>query len=370
MSRVIVRRASYEYRSLRNHVFEMLEAFVGGEIGGNSRVVIKPNLLAPAAPDRAMLTHPLIVRAVAEYVLDRGAHPQISDSQAMGSFRKLLQVSGIAGACEGLDVTFKEFEESVEVDVGEPFHRIHLARDAMEADLLINLPKLKTHSQMLMTLGVKNLFGCVVGFRKPQWHMRTGIDRELFASLLVKIYRTLSPAVTILDGILAMEGPGPGKGGIPREIGVLVAGDDAFAIDAAVCEMIGLEPERLLTLKMAMKTGFSGGTAETEGSLPRIENFRLPRITPVIFGPPWVHGFLRRYLVQRPVVDASLCRLCGDCCKYCPAGAITRERKAVVFDYDKCIRCYCCLEVCPHGALKAEEPTLGRVVAWSMDKMK
>lgn len=220
MSRVIVRSADYHYETLRPQIFEMMESFDGGLIKGCSKVLIKPNLLAPAIPDRAMLTHPMIVRAVAEYVIARGARPQISDSPATGFFDKVLKDSGIRNALNGLDVEFKEFKTSLTVDVGEPFNKLEIAEDALRADVLINLPKLKTHSQMLLTLGIKNLFGCVVGFRKPQWHLRAGVDRHKFAQLLVWIHEALRPAITILDGILVMEGQGPGRGGTPRQMGV------------------------------------------------------------------------------------------------------------------------------------------------------
>ena len=370
MSRVIVRNASYEYRSLRRHMFELLDAFIGGDISKGCRVVLKPNLLAPAPPEKGMLTHPMVVRSAVEYVLDQGGIPVVSDSPAMGSFGKLIEVSGIAEALDGLDVTCKEFKTSLDIDAGEPFHRIQIAEDALSADMLINLPKLKTHSQMLLTLGVKNLFGCVVGFRKPQWHLRTGIDRELFASLLVGIYSRLRPAVTVLDGVLAMEGQGPGKGGIPRHLGVLMAGNDAVALDFTVCRMIGLEPQELLTNRMSVRAGLANGPVAIDGDLPNVTDFKLPTISPVVFGPRWSHGFLRRHLVQRPVVEKPICRSCGDCRKYCPAKAISQEKDSVLFDYDKCIRCYCCLEVCPHGALKAEEPLIGKIVARFMGRTK
>jgi ferredoxin len=244
--------------------------------------------------------------------------------------------------------------------VGESFNRLEIAADAVNAEVLINLPKLKTHSQMLLTLGVKNLFGCIVGFRKPEWHLRAGVDRKRFAQLLVEIYRCLQPPLNILDGILAMEGDGPGLSGTPRELGVLIGSDDALALDTAVCKMLGLNPERLLTLLVAREMDLGGAATEMQGALPEVRDFKLPEITPLVFGPRPLHGVLRRHLVQRPVCEAPRCKICGECVKYCPVKAISRQRKGVAFDYDQCIRCYCCVEVCPHGALRAEEPRLGR----------
>jgi uncharacterized protein (DUF362 family)/ferredoxin len=308
-----------------------------------------------------MLTHPLLVKTVVEYALERGAHVLVADSQAMGSFDRILKESGIREALRGLDVECRELRNSVPVDVGEPFGKVEIAEDALMADVIINLPKLKTHSQMLLTLAVKNLFGCVVGLRKPQWHLRAGVDRERFATLLVRICATLKPAFNILDGILAMEGPGPGKGGIPRPLGVIMASRDAFSLDAAVCKMLGISPDRLFTHAVASRTGLVDGAPEIIGDLPSVQGFKLPEIASMFFGPRPIHGLMRQHLIQRPVIDMEACKTCLDCAKYCPARAISFEGKKPRFDYEQCIRCYCCLEVCPHGAMRAEEPPLGRL---------
>ncbi len=362
MPRVVFRSSTYAYERLRPAFFEVIDSVAGDLIAKGSRVVIKPNLLAPAPPESAMLTHPAVVRAAVEYVMEKGARPCISDSPAMGSFGKILDTSGIRDVLRGLDVEFKEFKDSSTVEVGAPFRKIEIASDALDADLLINLPKLKTHSQMLLTLGVKNMYGCVVGLRKPEWHLRTGVDREIFARLLVQIYMAVGPAVTVMDGILAMEGEGPGRSGTPREIGVLIGSRDAVALDHAVCGMLGLDPYSLLTNRAAREMGLVEDEVLMESDIPRIDDFRLPEISPLIFGPPKLHGFMRRHFVQRPVSDQSACRLCGECWKYCPAKAIKPHGKKIGFDYDKCIRCYCCLEVCPHAAIRAKETLPGRIV--------
>jgi ferredoxin len=232
----------------------------------------------------------------------------------------------------------------------------------MEADVLINLPKLKTHAQMLMTLGVKNLFGCIVGLRKPEWHFRTGVNREMFAELLVRIHNTVKPCLTIVDGILAMEGEGPGRSGTPRELGVIVGSDDAIALDIVICRMLGSTPDRSFTNRAARAMGCVPDDIEVLGEMPVIRAFKFPEIVPVVFGPEKLHGFMRRHLVQRPVPLDSLCTLCGECWQYCPAKAMTHDKKRIHLDYDKCIRCYCCIEVCPHGALRAEEPFMGKAI--------
>ena len=359
MSKVYIRKAEYDYATLKPLVFELMDSIAGDRIKKGMRVVIKPNLLAAFRPDRAVVTHPLIVKAAAEYVISKGVRPQISDSPAVGSFEKILKESGIKDALKGMDVEYKEFKEFVSVDVGKPFGKIEIAKDAVNADILINLPKIKTHQHMLLTLGIKNLFGCIVGMRKPEWHMRAGVDKEMFATILVRIYQTLKPAINIYDGILGMEGQGPGKSGDPREIGVIVGSNDAPAADRVISGMLGVDPDLVLTNRIAVEQ--VGDEIIVDGEIPRIENFRLPEMTPIVFGPKVAHGFFRRHLVQRPECDKSECQLCGECWKYCPAEAITHDKKRIYFDYDKCIRCYCCVEVCPHAALKAVETLTGKV---------
>ena len=362
MSEVIVRTSAYDERRLRPLLFDMLARLDGGRIQRGTRILVKPNLLSPAAPDDAVLTHPLVVKAVVEYCLDKNACVQLSDSPAMGSFERILRVSGIEAAIKGLGVICKPFESSVRVDVGKPFDLIEMAEDALNADLIINLPKLNTHGHMLLTLAVKNMFGCIVGFRKPEWHMRAGVDRDMFARLLVRIHARVRPAFAILDGILAMEGEGPGKSGLPRQLGVLMGSQNGPAVDEAVCRMIGVDPLLLPTYKAALAFGMIDEKIEIDGRLPRVPHFRLPEISPLIFGPKIFHGLVRRHLIQRPVPVPHRCKMCGECWKICPAKAITARKSDLSFDYDRCIRCYCCIEVCPHRALSAVETTAGRAI--------
>jgi uncharacterized protein (DUF362 family) len=206
MTKVLIRKASYEADSLRSVIREMLESRGADWIRTGARVVIKPNMLTAAEPDLAIVTHPLVIRTVAEYLLEHGAQVQVSDSPPLGSFHKQVRQCGYAAALDGMDVELKPFVDSNHIDVGEPFGTIEIARDAIEADLVINLAKLKSHAQMYMTLGVKNMFGTVVGLRKPQWHMRSGVDRTMFAKLLVRIHQAVAPAFTIVDGILKDRG--------------------------------------------------------------------------------------------------------------------------------------------------------------------
>jgi len=362
MTPVFFKKASYDYEVLRPVVFNMIEEIADLNIHQNTTVLIKPNFLVPAKPERAIVTHPFLVRAVTEYVLECGGHPVISDSPAMGSLEKILKEGGYTEVFKGVEVEFKKFETSEKIDIGSPFGKVEIAKEAVEADLVINLPKLKTHTQMLLTLGVKNIFGCIVGLRKPEWHLRIGIDREMFATLLAKIYTAVSPAMTIMDGILAMQGQGPGKSGLPRQVGVIAGSSNAFALDAAICQMIDIEPEKLPTYKAARQLGLFTDDVRILGDFEVIPRYKLPDLGKVTFGPKPVQRMIRKHMLQRPAVDHTRCELCSECWRYCPAKAIAPAKNRIVFDYDRCIRCYCCLEVCPQGALFAKETLPGKVI--------
>lgn len=145
MAKVLIRNASYQYDQLKPVIFELLKTLAGDRIKPGCRVLIKPNMLCAALPEDAVLTHPNLIRAVVEYVLQKGVRPQVSDSPAIGSFARILKSNGTADALQGLDVICAPFSDVVKVDIGSPFGRIEIARDAVEADVIINLPKLKTH---------------------------------------------------------------------------------------------------------------------------------------------------------------------------------------------------------------------------------
>jgi uncharacterized protein (DUF362 family)/Pyruvate/2-oxoacid:ferredoxin oxidoreductase delta subunit len=358
---VIVKNSSYEYKELRTNVFEILSRLDDNLIKEGSKVIIKPNLLTASKQDEAITTHPLVIKAVTEYVIAKGGRPQISDSPPMGSFDKIINVCGLKDALHGMPVTIREFKTSKPVQTEGKFKNIELSADVLEADVIINLPKLKTHSQMGLTLAVKNLFGCVIGIKKPQWHYRVGENKNLFAELLVTIYKILSPSINLMDGILAMEGDGPGTGGTPRHIGVLIGSNDALSMDMLVCEMLGIKPLSIPINKIADKMGLAKDFT-VSGKVPAVKDFIMPSSTDLLFGPKFAHKLLRRHLTSKPVNIKNACKLCNECVKMCPAEALKNHGKHLEFDYERCIRCYCCLEICPHAAMKKQEPFLKKTL--------
>ncbi len=261
-----------------------------------------------------------------------------------------------------------DFSEPVEVAGTGTFKRFALARPYLGADRIINLPKLKTHEMMTMTCAVKNLFGAVVGTGKAGWHLKAGADRDLFARMLVELYLLRKPDLNIVDAVAAMEGDGPGSGD-PRHVGLLLAGENAVAVDVVAAEIAGIPKKLLYIQRAAASLGVDGADRseiETTG-LPLEEacvpGFRLPHISDVQFGlPQFLKNRLRHYLTSRPCLAEERCRLCGVCKDACPPHAIHIREGRLSFDYHACIRCFCCRELCPEGALDVVEGTLVKII--------
>lgn len=367
---VIERCPNYEREAVRAAIVRLLEPLggMGGFVRPGERVLLKPNLLAAKSPEKAVTTHPVVVGAVAGLVREAGGVPLVGDSPGVGGGRRVAEKSGILQVIEETGAEFVEFTEPVAAAGSGMFKRFELARPYLEADRVINLPKLKTHEMMTMTCAVKNLFGAVVGPAKAAWHLKAGADRELFARMLLEIYLLRRPDLTIVDAVTAMEGDGPGSGD-PRDVGLLLAGSNAVAVDVVAAEIAGIPKKLLYVERMAERLSLDGAdraairTAGVPLEEARTAGFRLPHISDVQFGlPPFLKNRLRHYLTTRPCANPEKCRLCAVCVEACPPRAIEVREGRLVFDYHRCIRCFCCRELCPDGALDVREGMLLKVV--------
>ena len=324
-------------------------------VSPGERVLLKVNLLSQASPERAVTTHPSIVEGVARGVRAVGGVPEIGDSPPFGGFRAIARESGIEEVARKLGIPLRELGNPEPFEGGiPPFQRLLLSGELRRFDKVINLAKVKTHTKMVLSLAVKNLFGVVPGKLKGEWHLKTHRDDLLFAMVLVGIYRMVNPAFSLLDGIVSMEGEGPSNG-TPRNTGFLAGSPDGIALDAYVASLLGLPAKRLPTLQAAEGMGLvDPGGYELLGERPgpeRFQGFLLPK---TLSGerrvPLW---FARLYLglrERRPWIDAALCERCGRCRQICPAQAIVGEGEFRV-DLERCIRCFCCQEICPTGAV-------------------
>lgn len=337
------------------------------------KVLLKPNLLKAANPSEAVVTHPALVEAVASRVLDAGGTVYVGDGPPLGNLKRVLSKSGYDPMMKKLGISPAPFLERLPVDFpeGRLFRRIDLAREVFEFDAVINLAKLKTHAQMVFTLAVKNLFGAVIGTDKASWHLRAGKDIDTFATVLVQIYERIKPAISFVDGILAMEGYGPTSGD-PRRVGIVAASTDAVALDAVICRLMGFDAKILRTCVIAHELGV--GTAEA-GEISVVgdsvvgfplRDFKMPKSVGITWDlSDWnpVKRFLENHVITKPAIDAEACQACGICANHCPPAAISEVGGVMRIDRKKCISCFCCHELCSSKAVRIVQPFFGRFLS-------
>lgn len=361
---------SYDQRAL-GAALDAVLADLGGlqsYVRPGDRVLLNPNLLSARGPDRAVTTHPAVTMAIADRVRALGAQVWIGDSPAgaVKGLRRVWERTGYLQAARDHGHELVGFEAAggqVETVDG---YRFLLNRWLLSADVVISVPKLKTHVLTLYTGGVKKVFGQIPGLAKAEFHKRHPHPAD-FAGMLAALYGRVRPQLTILDGIVGMEGRGPASG-CPRPLGWLLAGSDAVAVDALGSWLIGLEPARVDTTRLAACAGLG------EADLRRI----------AVLGPdPSAHRrgdvelpddrWLRR--VPRPLaraaaslvsvrlqVDPRLCTACGACVQMCPTAAIHQTESTARIDSQGCALCLGCREVCEDDAVRLYPSPLARLL--------
>ncbi|MHB8108483.1 MAG: DUF362 domain-containing protein [Syntrophorhabdaceae bacterium] len=317
-------------------------------------ILIKPNLLSAKSPDRAVTTHPDFIAAIAGLLRDHGCSVFLGDSPGYESLNRVLKAGHYTDMIKRYDIRVVSFNKEIHKPSRgiSPYHDFTFGEDPDFYDLVVNVPKLKTHGMMGMTLGIKNTYGFIRGFLKGHWHVKAGRDRNTFASILVDIHRIAAPALTILDGILGMCGDGPSSG-TPIPCRIIAMSRNAFALDDFIERRLCPHVSHPIT-ELAVKHGFLETYDLVDRGLPpRPPSFPMPRSCDTDWNlPSGIKRLLRSVLVKKPRATRKLCKQCGICARVCPAGALELDDNNLRFDYAKCIRCYCCQEMCPHGAIR------------------
>lgn len=323
----IVKCSSYQPEELFSSIKKSLD-----EIGGlssfvkpNQKVLLKVNMLGGYHPDKAVTTHPEFVRAVIKLVKEVGGVPSVGDSPGFGNLKKCAEVCGFLKVCEEEKAPFVLFDQSVEVKNanGKRFKSFKIAKPVLDTDVIINLPKFKTHGLTGITCAVKNLFGCIPGLLKAEYHVKVPTKND-FNQMLLDLLEVIKPTLNIVDAVVGMEGEGGPSNGTPKPLGLVAASVDAIELDRVLIEEI-------------KKTDFKF-IAQT------------PNDFSMMPGP--FKNFARKILSERPVVRKEKCTGCKVCGQVCKSGAISYGRRGFpVFDYNKCIRCFCCAEMCPEHAI-------------------
>lgn len=306
------RAQSYEVAALRQAIAALLAPLGGMQafVKPGDRVLLKPNLLTGARPSKECVTRPEMVYCVAQMVQEAGGKPFLGDGPAFGSVAGVARANGYWPLIQELGLPIVEFHGQRYETVSTEFNHLLLSKEAMDADVVINLPKVKSHVQLTLTLGVKNLFGCVPGKMKAWWHMEAGKSRDRFGQMLVETARAIAPDLTIIDGILGHEGNGP-SGGEPRLLGLLGASTDVFALDRALVEILQVDPALVPTVAAAQQLGLSPDLEAIAFPLAQPSECTLPdwqlpdHLAPIDFGMPRVvkstfkHLYIR--FIQEPM---------------------------------------------------------------------
>lgn len=380
----LVRCDSYEQNKVDEAVRKAV-ALLGGleEIGitKESKLVLKPNLLAKNPPEKACTTHPAVFEAVGK-LLQEEDYTNLKYGDSPGN--PVAKPENIAADCglkivaDRLGIPFGNFEEGVEVECpeGKVADKLIICREIMEADGIINVCKMKTHQLVRVTGAVKNTFGCVYGINKASSHAKFSAV-ENFAGMLADLNNLVKPKLHVMDGIVAMEGNGP-QNGNPKPMNVILASTDPVAIDGLFCHLVDLKPDLVPTNVAAMEQGV--GTYENiivvteDGEMtPRQaaeeygdKEFNVQR-GKEYQGQLQAVRFLVPFLQKKPVVRENKCIGCGICVDSCPVEGKAihvmkgRSKRIAQYDYDKCIKCYCCQEMCPENAITVKKSLLARI---------
>lgn len=349
----ILRTSSYEnLKELSCLLKDLLPPLQG------KKVLIKPNILAPRKPEEGVTTHPSICEKVIESVLEKGGTPVVGDCPGVsgyGACEKAAEVAGIKKVSGNFFVNFAKEAKRVPIK-SRFFSEITVSKICLEVDYIINLPKFKTHALTYFTGAVKNMFGIVAGGDKALTH-RNAPSRDEFAEAILDIFSLRPPDLTIMDGIVAMEGNGP-SGGKLVNLGVVLVSKDHLAIDAVMGLITDIDPFTLPIVRKGIERKIGNPDPEKipiEGKLPTHRNFKMPSTYYFSATSPFA------YLINRFVFPSftgekltflkNKCNKCSICIKECPAGAMKKgEDEFPRIDKKICINCYCCMELCPNQA--------------------
>ncbi|MBE5804721.1 MAG: DUF362 domain-containing protein [Clostridiales bacterium] len=380
---VLIPIDTYDQARVDEAVRQGLELLGGMEqfIDKEEKVLLKPNLLARALPQKAITTHPAVFSAVCRLLREEGyRHVSYGDSPGSPttSPEKATETGGLAAEAARYNVPLADFTGGsvVHFPQGKTARSFYLCNAVQEMDAMINLCKMKTHALERITGAVKNLYGCITGVNKATGHAHYP-NSEVFADMLADLNLCVKPRLHIMDGIVAMEGNGPSSG-TPVSMNVLLFSSDPVALDSVFAGLIHLDPAAVPTCVSAAREGV--GTMDhaqidiitPEGSISMEEaRARYGKADFDVFRGEMKKSLLAKvmpllpFLQHRPKADMKKCIACGVCEESCPVAekaVRAGNGKKAKYDYRKCIRCYCCQEMCPAKAIEVYRSPLNKLL--------
>ena len=375
----IVKCCTYDQDEVDNAVRKSLDLIGGLKkfVRKGDKVLLKINLLAPTPPEEAVTTHPSIVKALVGLIEECDATAWIGDSSGgpfSGLTSKSLEICGINKIAEDTSAVIKNLDTDgvVVVDYrnGDRIREFKIAKSVIEADVIISVPKLKIHELLLLTGAVKNLVGVIPGAGKRDLH-RKAVKADELSNVILDLYDLVKPKLSLMDAVVGLEGrrgnliEGAGFGN-PKQVGFVLASSDAIALDSIAALIMGYDPMKISTIKLAHRRELGMGNMQhitVLGENPdtvRVDNFArasnyILELLPSFLTKP----FINQYISSKPFINPSTCKRCGLCKDSCPTKSITLEPTPTI-DYDSCIRCYCCHELCTNKSVVLKRPWFAR----------
>jgi len=382
----VARCDSYSRKELIQKIENCVELIGGFKkyICPGKKILLKPNLLSASRPELAVTTNPVFIESIIDIIKKNAGTDfeiTIADSPGAATPHTIKNLKNVYEACGLKHLSkIKNVKLSMETEFsvisfkeGKVLKHLEIIKPVVDADIIINLPKFKTHSLTRISGAVKNMYGIVHGRTKTLLHTKF-LEIDKFSDMLLDIYMYKPPILNIVDGIIGLEGEGPGASGKPRNVGLVLAGTNGVALDCLISEIMGFRSGDVPLIRCAALRSFEGADKDKIEILGAnikdllIKDFKLPKNTPVDritknrFVKTYMLPFVRNNLYSSPYQNSEKCTLCQICIDICPEKAIILKNQDLVFDYKKCIRCYCCSEMCPYGAIDLKYSFIGNLI--------
>ncbi len=372
----LVQCSNYQLDHLKDKIYTSFSN-IGFDVKrfNRARVVVKPNLLMPAKNEKAIITHSEFFRAVVQIVKENNGTPVLVESPAIHSLERVIKKTAYAYVVdsEAVEVANPAITRALAYDGARKFKYIDISQAYFDADIILNLPKFKTHGITYITGAVKMLFGVIPGIEKSKMHLRAPAHDD-FAEFLLDLYGAMTygmtpeiPIIHIMDAICAQEGEGPGPSGKPKWLNAVLTGENGIAVDYVAAMIAGLDISKALTVVNGFQRNYGVSSSDEIRVIGdsikalRVNDFE-PATGSSIFSNmlrwPFNTPTFKNLFLDRPVPKEEKCTLCYQCQKICASGAISKsagKNDIPEYDYKTCIRCYCCLEICPEAAIEKEK---------------
>ncbi|MFO7659490.1 MAG: DUF362 domain-containing protein [Candidatus Cloacimonadaceae bacterium] len=360
---------SYQLAIIKEAVADFLSSANPSRLQNAKTVLIKPNLLGAFAPEQAVTTHPVVIEAIIQYLLEAGKEVWLGDSAGgTANTTDVWQVTGMQELADKYAVRLVNFSSFGIQDFTVDGVELKLSKVVWQADAIINVSKYKTHGLMAYTGAIKNLYGLVPGLIKTEYHKQYP-DGVSFGHMLATLYMIVRHRVAyhIMDGIVGMDGAGP-SAGTPKEFGLLFGSTSAAALDYLAASFMGFHLKQIRYVKEALH---EEGIIPSQIEFPlSFNDFRLPNVNRkavwlssnlMLQVPNGVRTILKKVFDFYPRITEA-CQACQICVKSCPVQTIEVVGEGIPFiKTDKCIRCLCCHELCPYRAIEIHKSLVAKL---------